>query len=251
MARNAVGGDPDPAVDDLASRTHGLTCGAARRPLLGGAGLADDQHGIVVGRVLHDIVAHDLAEGIRLPSAPPQDGLPAPRGRIARRLGARPARPASVSARAGRPGPVPPTRPPAPEVAVPTRAAGPAALIRPAPPARLPVALRPTPHQHPSRNTGWGPLTVVAPRAARGRPRRGRGGPAGTRAGEPTRFSGATGPMGRRRRPSARALALHTSRRLVDPKVRAFMQHLVTALAQGTPEHTASDDPASTEAGTI
>ena len=35
-------------------------------------------------------------------------------------------------------------RPPAPEVFVPAFAAGPAALTRPAPPARLPVAPRPT-----------------------------------------------------------------------------------------------------------
>ena len=37
-------------------------------------------------------------------------------------------------------------RPPAPEVVVPTYAAWPAALTRPASPAKLPVALRPTAH---------------------------------------------------------------------------------------------------------
>ena len=58
-------------------------------------------------------------------------------------------------------------RPPAPEVVVPTYAAWPAALIRPASPAKLPVAQRPTAHQHSYRTTKWGPISIVVSALAR------------------------------------------------------------------------------------
>src|SRR5215217_6250243 len=48
-------------------------------------------------------------------------------------------------------------RPPAPEVFVPAFAAWPAALTRPAPPARLSLAPRPTMNEHSTRTTQWGP----------------------------------------------------------------------------------------------
>src|SRR5438045_4659643 len=52
-------------------------------------------------------------------------------------------------------------RAPAPEVFVPALAAWPAAQSRPAPPAMLPLALRPTLNYHSTRTTSWGPVTPV------------------------------------------------------------------------------------------
>src|SRR4028119_1669873 len=52
-------------------------------------------------------------------------------------------------------------RPPAPEVLVPAFAAWPAPLTRPAPPAMLPVAPRPTLSSLPHQTTPWGPLTTA------------------------------------------------------------------------------------------
>jgi len=54
-------------------------------------------------------------------------------------------------------------KPPAPEVFVPALAAWPAALRRPAPPATLQLAKRPTLNQHSTRITRWGP---TSPRGA-------------------------------------------------------------------------------------
>ena len=54
-------------------------------------------------------------------------------------------------------------RPPAPELFVPAFAAWPAALTRPAPPARLPVVQRPTVHSHQTRTTQGGRSVSPAP----------------------------------------------------------------------------------------
>lgn len=51
-------------------------------------------------------------------------------------------------------------KPPAPEVFVPALAAWPAALTRPALPAKLPVAQRPTMNKHSNRTTQWGPINA-------------------------------------------------------------------------------------------
>jgi hypothetical protein len=51
-------------------------------------------------------------------------------------------------------------RPPAPELFVPAFAAWPAALTRPAPPARLPIVQRLTVHSHQTRTTQRGPITA-------------------------------------------------------------------------------------------
>src|SRR5207248_9126745 len=52
-------------------------------------------------------------------------------------------------------------RAPAPEVFVPALAAWPAAQSRPAPPAMLPLALRPPLNYHSTRTTSWGPVRVA------------------------------------------------------------------------------------------
>src|SRR4029078_11580941 len=52
-------------------------------------------------------------------------------------------------------------RPPAPEVFVPAFAAWPATPSRPAPPARLPLAPKPTMHQHSNRPTPTGPIMII------------------------------------------------------------------------------------------
>jgi hypothetical protein len=62
------------------------------------AGLVQDQHGICVGQRLQRVVAHKIAQRIRLPVAAAEDGLLAPRTRIARRLRPHPAGLASLGA---------------------------------------------------------------------------------------------------------------------------------------------------------
>ena len=59
-------------------------------------------------------------------------------------------------------------KPPAPEVFVPAFAAWPAALRRPAPPATLPLAQRPTLNQHSTWTTQWGPISPGAEALAGG-----------------------------------------------------------------------------------
>jgi hypothetical protein len=88
-----VGGkDADLAVGDLAGRAGVLARHAARRPaLLEEAGLVEHQHGITVGQRLQRVVAHQVAERVRLPAAAAEDGLLPPRAGIARRLGPHPA----------------------------------------------------------------------------------------------------------------------------------------------------------------
>src|SRR3712207_3174301 len=57
-------------------------------------------------------------------------------------------------------------RPPAPEVVLPTFAAWPAALRRPASPTTQVVAPRPTLNQHSPRTTQWGPINLDDEHAA-------------------------------------------------------------------------------------
>ena len=59
-------------------------------------------------------------------------------------------------------------RPPAPEVVLPTFAAWPAALRRPASPTLQAVAPKPTLNQHSPRTTRWGPVTTITMKSATG-----------------------------------------------------------------------------------
>jgi hypothetical protein len=82
----------DLAVGDLAGRARVLARDAAGAlALLEKAGLVEDQHGIRVGQRLQRVVAHEVAQHVRLPAAATEDGLLAPRAGIARRLGPHPA----------------------------------------------------------------------------------------------------------------------------------------------------------------
>ena len=89
-----VGGeDPDLAVGDLARRARVLPRDAARGvALLEEAGLVEHQHRPRVGQRLERVVAHQVAQRVRLPAAAAEDGLLPPRAGIARRLGPHPAR---------------------------------------------------------------------------------------------------------------------------------------------------------------
>ena len=60
----------------------------AHDALLQEPGLADDQHRVVRAKMFDDVVAHDVAQSIRIPPPAPQDRLLAPRPAIASRLGA-------------------------------------------------------------------------------------------------------------------------------------------------------------------
>src|SRR5207302_8044609 len=62
-------------------------------------------------------------------------------------------------------------RSPAPEVFVPALAAWPAAQSRPAPPAMLPLAPRPTLNKHSTRTSSWGPVSAGAVSGTYGPPR--------------------------------------------------------------------------------
>ena len=91
-ARHVGGEHSDLAIGDLARRSGVLTADTAgRAALLEEASLVDDQHRIISRQVLDDIVPHDVAQRIRVPSATAQNGLLAPRPRIASRLRAHPA----------------------------------------------------------------------------------------------------------------------------------------------------------------
>ncbi len=84
--------DPDLAVGDLAGRARVLARDAAGRlALLEKAGLVEHQHGILVGQRLQRVVAHKIAQRIRLPAAAAEDGLLPPGAGIARRLRPHPA----------------------------------------------------------------------------------------------------------------------------------------------------------------
>src|SRR5665213_650374 len=87
-----VGRDhPDLTVRDLARRTGILPRHSARcLALFEKAGLVDHQHRIVIGQMLDDIVADDIAQGIGVPIPATQDRLLPPRAGIASRLRAHP-----------------------------------------------------------------------------------------------------------------------------------------------------------------
>jgi hypothetical protein len=87
-----VGGKhPDLAVGDLAGRPGVLAPHAARRlTLLKEACFVDHQHRIRVGQRLERILAHHVAQRIRIPPAAAKDGLLTPRPTITCRLGSHP-----------------------------------------------------------------------------------------------------------------------------------------------------------------
>src|SRR6266446_4790983 len=91
VARNVGCENADLAVRDLACRTSVLPRHSARRfALLEKAGLVDHQDRVVVRQMLDDIIADDIAQGIRIPIPATQDRLLPPWARIARGLRAHP-----------------------------------------------------------------------------------------------------------------------------------------------------------------
>jgi hypothetical protein len=91
--------DPDLAVGDLAGRARVLPRHAAGGlALFEKAGFVQHQHGILVGQRLQRVVAHKVAQRIRLPAAATQDGLLPPGAGVARRLRPHPARLAPLGA---------------------------------------------------------------------------------------------------------------------------------------------------------
>src|SRR6266481_77785 len=91
VARNVGSEDPDLAVGDLARRTSVLPRHSARRlALLEKTGLVDHQDRVIVRQMLDDIIADDVAQGIRIPIPATQDRLLPPRAGIASRLRAHP-----------------------------------------------------------------------------------------------------------------------------------------------------------------
>ncbi len=84
VARNVGREDADLAVRDLARRTSVLTRHAARRfALFEKAGLIDHEDRVIVRQMLDDIIADDIAQGIRIPIPATQDRLLPPWARIA------------------------------------------------------------------------------------------------------------------------------------------------------------------------
>ena len=91
MTRNIGGEHADLAVRNLACRTGVLPRHAARRlTLLEKASLIDDEDRIVICQMLDDIVAHDIAQAIGIPTPATKDRLLPPWTRIASRLRAHP-----------------------------------------------------------------------------------------------------------------------------------------------------------------
>src|SRR5712671_2630678 len=91
VARNVGSEDPDLAVRDLACGAGILPRNSARRlALLEKAGLVDHEDRIVIRQMLDDIIAYDIAQGIRIPIHAAQDRLLPPGAGIASRLGAHP-----------------------------------------------------------------------------------------------------------------------------------------------------------------
>src|SRR3954453_15990959 len=83
----------DLAVGDLARRTRILPSDTARGlALLQETGLVNYKHGALIRQVLDDILAHDVAQRIDIPAAPPQDRLLPPGAGITGRLGPHPPR---------------------------------------------------------------------------------------------------------------------------------------------------------------
>ena len=91
MARNVGGENADLAVRDLARRAGILPRYAARGfALFQKAGFVDHQHRIIAGEALDNIVAHQIAQRVRVPTVSAQKFLLPPRTRIARGLRAHP-----------------------------------------------------------------------------------------------------------------------------------------------------------------
>src|SRR3954469_13426084 len=106
------------AVGDLARRTRILPSDTARGlALLQETGLVNYQHGALIRQVLDNILAHDVAQRIGIPAAPPQDRLLPPGAGVTGRFRPHPARLASLlpqqpitkQNRRGRHPPSPPT----------------------------------------------------------------------------------------------------------------------------------------------
>ena len=82
----------DLAVGDLARRAGVLPSHAARGlALLQKTGLVNDQNRVIRCQVFERILAHNIAQSIGIPAAPPQDRLLPPGTGITRRLGPHPA----------------------------------------------------------------------------------------------------------------------------------------------------------------
>ena len=99
MARYVSCENADLTVRDLAG-TAGILPGnaAGRLALLEKSSLVNDQDGIVICDMLKDIIADDIAQGIRIPTPATEDGLLTPRPRITCSLRTHPARLASLIA---------------------------------------------------------------------------------------------------------------------------------------------------------
>src|SRR5258706_3836005 len=91
VARNVGRKNADLAVRDLARRTSVLPRHSARRlALLEKTGLIDHEDRVIVRQMLDDIIADDIAQGIRIPIPATQDRLLPPRPGIASCLRAHP-----------------------------------------------------------------------------------------------------------------------------------------------------------------
>ena len=83
---------PDLAVGDLARRAGVLAGHAARGlALLQEPRLVHDQNGIGLGQRLDHIAAHHIAQRVRIPPSPPEQGLLTPGTRVAGRFRPHPA----------------------------------------------------------------------------------------------------------------------------------------------------------------
>src|SRR3954468_21728366 len=126
---------PDLAVGDLARRAGVLPSHAAGGlALLQEPCLVNHQDGIRFGKRLDHVLAHNIAQRVGIPAAPPQDRLLPPGAGVTRRFGAHPARLAPLLP-PGAGGPPPLRRPPTPSCPAPP----PAAHQKTAPPRPPPV----------------------------------------------------------------------------------------------------------------
>ena len=93
VARHIGREHPNLAIGDLARRPRVLARNPARRlALLQKAGLVDDKDRLRVGERFQRVLAHDVAQRIRVPPAAAQDRLLPPRAGITDRFRAHPAR---------------------------------------------------------------------------------------------------------------------------------------------------------------
>lgn len=91
-ANGHIGGEPtDPAVRYLACRTCILTCNTARcLALLEETRLVNDHDRIIGGEVFYDILSHDIAKCVCVPTSATQNGLLPSRTGIIGRLSTHP-----------------------------------------------------------------------------------------------------------------------------------------------------------------